>query len=89
MILTKEEQYIYDFYTNYSKNIRLNPQFKQKDLEWSLSGYKEKIWISILQKIPIHSTIETILFKSTNTDEQSIINELDSLVESLNKTKPS
>ncbi len=73
MELTEEEKKIIDFYKNYSKNIH-------KETISPLE--KEQIWVRIYQKLSINSSIHSVLFMSF--DEATVLNELDTMVESLN-----
>ena len=76
MELSKEEIKTIEFYKNFYKHIS-NPQLKHID---NLS--KEKIWVQIYQKLPIDTSIQSLLF--FEIDQTSILNELDTLVQSMN-----
>jgi hypothetical protein len=75
MELTEKEIKFIEFFDNLTKN----PESKKKALELTLSGEKERTWVKVYTKFPIEPHLETILFKS-DIDEDSILNELDTLV---------
>ncbi len=79
MELTEIEIKFIEFFSNLTKN----PENKKKALQLTLSGEKERIWTQIYTKLPIETHLETILFKQ-NINEESILNELDTLVNTSN-----
>lgn len=76
MELSDKEKLFISYYKNFHRNIQ-NTKIQNID-----NLTKEKIWVQIYQKIPIEPSIHSLLF--IEIDESSIINELDTLVNSLN-----
>ncbi len=74
MELSEEEKTFIEFYKNFHKNIH-------SPIKWS-NTYKEKMWIDIYKKLPIDSSNNSLLF--LDIDEQSIINELESIITNSN-----
>ena len=75
MELSEQEKQFISYYKNFYRNIH-NNNTKIDNIT------KEKIWTQIYQKLPIDPSIHSLLF--IDIDQTSIINELDTLVNSLN-----
>jgi hypothetical protein len=76
--LTEGEEKFIKMYKNYSKLIN-DPKFKILDDKWTREGTKERTWIHIYNKMPIHFRVETLVFNPV-FNEGSVITEMENYI---------